>query len=53
LEFSGASLFGGFGSLIDRFNSLFGRLGNLPARGPDSNGLQALGQPSGRLGTGF
>jgi hypothetical protein len=25
LEFSGASLFGGFGSLIDRFNSLFDR----------------------------
>src|SRR5215469_5592918 len=39
LGFSDASLFGGFGSLIGR---LFGRLGNLPARGRDSNGLLAL-----------
>jgi MFS family permease len=44
----GASLVGGFGSLLGRFISLFARLGNLPPIGIDTNDLRPQPHPKTR-----
>lgn len=50
MEFPGASLLGGFASLIGRFISLFARLGNSRAAARRFNDLRAFGRPPGRPG---
>ena len=49
----GASLFGGSGSLFDRFNSLFGRLGNLLYDAAEINDLPAAVRSRKAPGSGF
>ena len=49
----GASLFGGSGSLLGRFNSLFGRLGNFLYDAAEINDLAALVRSRKALGSSF
>src|SRR6516164_7446939 len=49
----GASLFGGSGSLFDRFNSLFGRLGNVLCDAGEINDLAAQVRSRKTRGSGF
>jgi MYXO-CTERM domain-containing protein len=49
----GASLFGGSGSVLGRFNSLFGRLGNFFYDAAEINDLAALVRSRKALGSGF